>query len=189
MLQFNFEPFPHLQSERLLLRKIGAADADELFKFRSDAREMKYIDRPPARSLDETLEWIGSITGMLQRQEAITWGITLNDGKDLIGTIGFWRINAEHHRAELGYMLSAEHHRMGYMQDAFVEVLSYGFVIMKLHSIEANVNPENHASIKILERNGFVREAYFKENYFYDGKFLDSAIYSLLTPLKKVQIP
>ncbi len=57
---------------------------------------------------------------------------------------------------------------------------------MNLHSIEANVNPGNTASIKLLEKNNFTREAYFKENYFYDGKFLDTAIYSLLaTELNK----
>jgi ribosomal-protein-alanine N-acetyltransferase len=59
-------------------------------------------------------------------------------------------------------------------------VLKYGFEVLKLHSIEANVNPENIASIKLLEKNNFVREAYFRENYFYNGKFLDSAIYSLV---------
>jgi ribosomal-protein-alanine N-acetyltransferase len=59
-------------------------------------------------------------------------------------------------------------------------VLYYGFEFMKLHSVEANVNPDNTPSIKLLERNNFSREAYFKENYFYDGKFLDTVIYSLL---------
>jgi hypothetical protein len=85
MLQFNFDPFPEIESERVMLRKIGKADIDDLFKFRS----------------------------------------------------------------------------------------------------ESNVNPENQASIKFPERNGFVREAYFRENYFYDEKLPDSGIYSLLTPLKK----
>jgi ribosomal-protein-alanine N-acetyltransferase len=51
---------------------------------------------------------------------------------------------------------------------------------MNLHSIEANINPENIASRKLLEKTGFVREAYFKENYFFNGKFIDSEIYSLL---------
>jgi ribosomal-protein-alanine N-acetyltransferase len=35
--------------------------------------------------------------------------------------------------------------------------------------------------MKLLEKNGFVKEAYFKENYYYDGKFIDSIIYSLIT--------
>jgi ribosomal-protein-alanine N-acetyltransferase len=52
---------------------------------------------------------------------------------------------------------------------------------MKLHSVEANVNPANNSSIKLLKKNKFVKEAHYKENYFYDGKFLDSAVYSLLS--------
>ena len=61
-------------------------------------------------------------------------------------------------------------------------VLDYGFNTLKIHSLEANVNPGNAASIKLLERNGFVREAYYRENYYYNGHFLDSAIYSLINP-------
>jgi ribosomal-protein-alanine N-acetyltransferase len=68
------------------------------------------------------------------------------------------------------------------MREAVSEVIKYGFTVMRLHSIEANVNPDNKASIKLLEKNCFAREAYFKENYFYNGKFLDTVIYSLLAP-------
>lgn len=53
---------------------------------------------------------------------------------------------------------------------------------MKLHSIGANVNPDNVPSIKLLERNKFIREAYFKENVFYNSRFIDTVIYSLLSP-------
>jgi len=45
----------------------------------------------------------------------------------------------------------------------------------------ANVNPANLASIKLLERNNFTREGYFKESFFFNGRFLDTAIYSLVT--------
>ena len=66
------------------------------------------------------------------------------------------------------------------MQESIKEVIDYGFNVMKLHSIEANVNPDNAASIRLLERNKFKREAYYKENFYFNGKFLDTAIYSLL---------
>jgi ribosomal-protein-alanine N-acetyltransferase len=68
------------------------------------------------------------------------------------------------------------------MSEALQAVINYGFTSIKLHSITANVNPNNQPSIRLLEKNGFVREGYYKENYYYNGKFLDSAIYSLLTP-------
>ena len=68
------------------------------------------------------------------------------------------------------------------MQEAIKAVLHYGFETMKLHSVEANVNPANAASIRLLKRTGFVQEAHFKENYFSNGQFTDSLIYSLLAP-------
>jgi ribosomal-protein-alanine N-acetyltransferase len=56
----------------------------------------------------------------------------------------------------------------------------FGFKEMKLHSVEANVNPLNERSKKVLERIGFKKEAHFRENYLFNGEFLDSIIYSLL---------
>ncbi|MDQ6787925.1 MAG: GNAT family N-acetyltransferase, partial [Acidobacteriota bacterium] len=103
----------------------------------------------------------------------------------MIGTINFWKIKKENYRAEIGYMLDADYHGRGIMNEAIRAVLRFGFGEMNLHSVEANVNPDNAASIRLLEKNGFVREAYFKENYFFGGKFLDSAIYSLLAPRVK----
>jgi ribosomal-protein-alanine N-acetyltransferase len=51
---------------------------------------------------------------------------------------------------------------------------------MKLNSLEAIIDPDNHASAKVLEKNGFVKEAHLKEYEFYEGRFLDTVIYSIL---------
>ena len=68
------------------------------------------------------------------------------------------------------------------MQEPLTKVLEYGFKIVELHLVEASVNPENLSSIKLLKRNNFIREAYFKENFYYNEKFLDAAINSLINP-------
>lgn len=181
MLQLNFNPFPELFTERLLLRAISAADVKEVFQLRADKNVMQFIDRPLAQSMDDAMALINKIADGHENNENITWAITMNNQPELIGTIGFWRIDTENYRAEIGYLLHPGYQGKGLMQEAIEAVLKYGFQHMKLHSVEANVNPANYASIKLLEKNKFVKEAYFKENYFYDGKFLDSAIYSLLT--------
>ena len=49
-----------------------------------------------------------------------------------------------------------------------------------MHSIEAVIDPENIASERVLQKNGFVKEAHILENELYDGKFWDTVIYSLL---------
>ena len=184
MLETNFKPFPVLESSRLLLRQVSAADKNEVFSLRADPRVMKYIDRPIAGSMEDALELIQKIDDGLINNNGITWAITLKGSQQLVGTIGYWRIDKEHYRAEIGYLLHPDLQRKGITQEAITVILNYGFEIMKLHSVEANVNPGNEASIKLLEKNNFKREAYFKENYFYQGRFLDSAIYSLLTPFK-----
>lgn len=98
----------------------------------------------------------------------------------IIGTIGYWRMQKEHYRVEIGYILYNGYQGKGIVDEALKALIKYGFQTMQLHSIEANVNPANAASMKLLEKNGFVKEAYFKENYYYNGKFLDSVIYSLV---------
>ncbi|MES2848065.1 MAG: GNAT family protein [Bacteroidota bacterium] len=184
MLQVNFTPFPTLITGRLVLREITADDANEIFFLRSDAGLLKYLDKEPEKSVEETIGFIGRIKKNLDDNDGILWGITLKDSDVVIGSICYWRMQKEHYRAEIGYILHSAQQGKGIMDEAIKAVLQYGFETMKLHSVEANVNPANESSMKVLEKNGFVKEAYFKENYYYNGKFIDSAIYSLITPFK-----
>jgi [ribosomal protein S5]-alanine N-acetyltransferase len=182
MLLLNFIPFPFLQTPRLVLRNVTPDDAPEIFFLRSDETVLQHLDRAPITTVAEAAQFIQNIESLQQAGDGITWAITLKDTSRLIGTIAFWQIHKEHYRAEIGYALHPEQQGKGLMQEALNAVLDYGFTVMNLHSVEANVNPGNVASINLLERNGFVREGYFRENYFYNGKFLDSAIYSKLAP-------
>ncbi|HVX24831.1 MAG TPA: GNAT family N-acetyltransferase [Parafilimonas sp.] len=180
MLNLKFDPFPVLYTERLVLRNVSKNDAGSIFKLRSDKKIMQFIDRPMATTEKDALNYIGVIALALQNKSGITWAISLKDDPALIGTIGFWRIESEHYRAEIGYMLHTDFHSKGITNEAMKVVLNYGFSVMQLHSVEANIKPGNIASMKLLEKNGFVQEAYFKENYFFNGEFFDSAVYSLL---------
>ena len=174
MLEVNFNPFPLLSTERLNLRQVTKNDINEIFQLRSDTNVMQYIDRPMAKTTEDAFRFIERIENGIVQNEGITWAITLKANDALIGTIGFHKIEKENYRAEIGYMLMSNFHKKGIMQEAIISALDYGFNVMKLHSVEALINPANEASAKLLERNGFIREAYFKENYYYNGKFLDT---------------
>lgn len=181
MLDVNFDPFPELHTARLLLRKMNETDAEQFFKLRSNEKVMKHIGKKPMTSLTEALDFIKMINDLLDNNSGITWAMTLKEepGK-LIGTIGLWRLIKEHFRAEIGYMLLPEFWRKGITKEAILKVLDFGFNELKLHSVEGKITPLNIASAKVLESTGFVREAYFKEDFFFNGKFEDTAIYSLL---------
>lgn len=180
MLSVNFNPFPVLQTERLILRRITKDDAANIFMLRSNPETMKYIPRPLAKNIDDALIHINLIEDKIETNTGINWAITLKENPDFIGIIGHFAIKAEHYRAEIGYMLLPEFHNQGIVSEAVAEVVKYGFKSMKLHSIEAIIAPENLSSAKVLEKNGFIREAHLKENEYYEGKFLDTVIYSIL---------
>ncbi len=180
MINLNFNPFPVLTTERLIMRQMTKEDAADIFTLRSDASVSKYISRKPYTTMDEAAAFIDTITNGIVNNEWGYWAIALKDTNKLIGTACLWHIHVENCRAEIGYELMPAHHGKGFMLEVLPALIKYAFKTVKLHSLEANVYPDNVASIKLLEKNGFVREAYFKENFYFDGKFEDSAIYSLL---------
>ena len=180
MLAVNFHPFHNLETERLLLRRVNNNDCKEILSLRSNPETMKYIPRPLLKNEEDALAHILMIETKIQNNEGINWAITLKGNPKLIGVIGHYRIQLENYRAEIGYMILPEFNGLGIVTEAVKEVVKYGFEIMKLHSIEAVIDPDNVASANVLEKNGFVKEAHLKENEFHDGRFYDSVIYSLL---------
>lgn len=182
MLKIDLTSFPALTTSRLSLREVNENDVEDIYFLRSDPQTMRYLDRLPITSKSEALIFIKKIKEAQRKNKSLTWAISLKGEPLLIGIVCYWNIVNEHHRAEVGYTLHPAYQHRGIMHEALAAVLDYGFHRLKLHSVEANVNPENTPSIRLLERHGFTREAYFKENYFFNDKFLDSAIYSLLAP-------
>ncbi|CAN5303769.1 GNAT family N-acetyltransferase [soil metagenome] len=177
MVELNFEPFPNLQTGRLVLRKVSMDDAEALFELRTNDDAMKYINKTKPQSIAEVYELLEKMTDVSAR---IQWAVTLKQEPKLIGTIGYHIIDRVHYRAEIGYMLHPAHWNKGLMSEAISSVIDFGFKQMGLHSIEARINPENMQSGNILKKHAFIKEGYFKESYFYNDAFYDSEIYSLL---------
>jgi ribosomal-protein-alanine N-acetyltransferase len=180
MLEFNFSPFPVIETERLLLKRITNEDVKEVFELRSNPETMKYIPRPLVKNNQEAFAHIALLDENINNNTGINWGITIKGTPKLLGIIGFYRMQPENYRSEIGYMLLPEFHGKGIVPEAVKRLIEYGFKDLKLHSIEAVIAPENIASEKVLQKCGFVKEAHFKESEFYNGKFLDKVIYSLL---------
>jgi len=182
MLTVNFNPFPKLETERLVLRRLTTDDAAAVFRLRSNPETMKYVPRPLAVTVDDALGHIALIDEKINSNTGINWAITLKGNPEFIGIIGNFRIEPENYRAEIGYMLLPEFNGQGIISEAIARVVRYGFEEMRLHSIEAIIDPDNLASARVLEKNNFVKEAHLRENELYNGKFLDTVIYSIINP-------
>lgn len=179
-MKFTSEQFPQLETERLRLRAVTEDDYEMVYILRSDPEMMRFIPRPLCEDYRDALKLIRQMKQGYEQKESLNWVITLKDSDELIGTVGYVRIKSEHNRAELGYMLHSREQGKGFMKEAVSAVINYGFKIMDLHSIEAVIDPDNTASEKILLHFGFVKEGHFKENFLFEGKYLDSVCYTLL---------
>ncbi|WP_074588506.1 GNAT family N-acetyltransferase [Pedobacter antarcticus] len=181
MMEINFSPFPVLKSGRLTLREITSADVDAVFALRSDPDTMRYIPRPLAKNTEDALTLIGTFEEMLIKKECINWAITLSDNeKLLVGMICLIRIQPENFRTEVGYILHPDFRGKGIMLEAVNRIVKYAFADLKFHTLEAVIDPRNIASQKVLDAAGFIREGLFKDKVYYNGQFLDSAVYSML---------
>ena len=180
MNDLSFAPFPDLYTRRLMLRQLRPTDDKEIIVLRSDEKILQFLVIPKCNDLLEAKQFIDKINNGIDKDEWIYWGITEKNDETLIGTICLWNISKNDSRAEVGYALHPDFQGKGFMGEAMDVVLDYGFTKMDLHSIEAHVHPDNQLSINLLQKKGFIEEAHFKENVFFNGKFLDTVVYSRL---------
>lgn len=180
MLHFQFTPFPELTSSRLLFRKVTLDDIPEIIALRGNPEVMRFIPRPLVTNESEAIAHINANLEGLENNTALNWIVCLKDNPKAIGIVGFYRLKPEDYRAEIGYMLLPEYHGQGYISEAVERLIQYGFNDMQLNSIEAVIAPDNIASHRVVLKNNFEQEAFFKEYEYYEGRFLDVQIYSLL---------
>lgn len=82
--------------------------------------------------------------------------------------------------AYVGYQIGEEFSAQGYMTEALQLVLRYAFVNLKLHRLEANIQPENVASLALVKRAGFVREGYSRRYLKICGRWRDHERWAIL---------
>jgi ribosomal-protein-alanine N-acetyltransferase len=175
-----FTVFPVLETQRLVLREFRLDDAEALFKIRSDKKVLMYMDTHPHNSIADSDAMIRRITASFNERTGLNWVIEEKAAGKMIGYVCYHRLMRECSRAEIGYSLTPDKWGNGYAIESVKRLVEFGFGEMNLHSIEANVNPDNEASIRLLDKIGFKKEAHFRENYLFNGIFLDSAIYCLI---------
>jgi RimJ/RimL family protein N-acetyltransferase len=83
-------------------------------------------------------------------------------------------------QVEIGYIVSTEFQGKGYSTEAVKEVIKYLFETLRKHRITASVDPRNLKSIKLLDRIGMRKEAYFKKSIWFNNEWTDDVVYAIL---------
>ena len=180
MYQRNFLPFPKLETERLVLRKLSKEDAAAIFQLRSDQENRKYIDSPLARSLEDAQTFISEIEEGIFQNEFIYWAVdSKNKPNTLLGTICIWNFSTRSNKAEVGFELSQEFQRQGFMMEALTAVLHYAWEELQLTTIEAYTNSQNMPSQRLLKKLDFEKISVFNQEHSTKGYYYSMSVYRL----------
>ncbi len=184
---------PTLEADRVRLRQLGHADLADLHAVFSDAVAMRYWSHPPFVELDESIAYLAKIDSYRERGDLLQWGIEHIAERRIIGTTTLFAIYPEQNRAELGYILGSAYWGRGYANAALHALLTHAREGMGLRRLEADVDPRNTASLRCIERLGFVREGYCRERWVVGGEVQDAVLLGLLlrdlAPLQSAPTP
>ena len=174
--------FPVLESDCIRLRGIQETDIDALFALFSNPQVMRYWSRGPMSVQQEAIDYANTIVEGFEKRELLNWIIADIESDQMIGTCTLYEINPQHARAGLGYALMPEFWGKGLAHEAASLAISYGFLELGLHRIEADTEPNNLRSNKVLERLGFQREGLLRERFVHPDGIQDSLIFGILKP-------
>lgn len=178
----NAEPhFPTLETRRLRLREIVATDAPTLFQIHRDVDAMRWFGTDPMTTLHEAEQLVERFASWRNLPNpGIRWGIEERATGALIGSCGLFKWNRGWQACSLGYELAQPAWGQGFMQEALAATLAWGFDSMALNRIEAQVHPDNTASLKLLGKLGFVQEGLLRQAGYWLGAHRDLIQLSLL---------
>ena len=169
-----------LETERLRLRWLTAADAPGLFTVYSDALVARYLSRPAFTELAQAEKMAANALAGYADGSGVNFAIERKGEPGFMGNCMLFRFHRESRRAEIGYSMARTHWGNGYMHEALGALIDYAFGPLGLNRIEADIDPRNANSAKSLERLGFKAEGVLRERWIVAGEVSDTAYYGLL---------
>ncbi len=171
----------HLESARLVLRRLTEADVESLLAYRNDPEVARYqswssITRTQALALIQELQTVPPGTPGAGFQIAIA----LKETGQHIGDCYLHREAEETYQAEIGYTLAPAFQGQGYAREAVSRLLDFVFTDLNLHRVFARTLTYNRRSINLLARLGMRREAHFIRDYWFKEKWEDEYLYAIL---------
>ena len=151
----RFDPFPVLETDNLILRKMSPDDRDDFFAIRSDEKIHLFTDTTPDRDVSQTEQYLNQMISGADEHCWIIWAIEHRDLHQAIGSIGIWNFNESQSTAELSYSIAPAFQGKGYMKETLRRIIAYAFDELRLDALEAYTERENTPSRKLLERLHF----------------------------------
>ena len=159
-----------IRTGRLILRPARPDDLDAIHAVLSHPEAMRWWSTPPHDDIEQSRVWL---EGMIANTASGAADFIVEHDGRVIGKAGCWKA------PDVGYILHPEVWGQGLAREALGAAIDHVFATTDLDALNADVDPDNAASIRLLQRLGFVRTGAAKATWHIGGQWMDSLYYGL----------
>lgn len=177
------QPAYPIETERLVIRPLDVADAEDLAAYQSLPDVCRYIPYEP-RGREQIAERIADparTKSVLEKEgEGIWLAVERREDGRVIGDVVLIWNSEEHQCAEIGYVFNPDVQGNGYATEACRALLALAFDELKVRRVIARIDARNDTSAAVLRRLGMRQEAYLVQNEFFKGEWTDEIDFAIL---------
>jgi RimJ/RimL family protein N-acetyltransferase len=170
-----------LEGKRLLLRELRNGDAPAVWRWVGDPEAVRYV---PLGPLDRAgaEDYVGQLMREARREprDSYTLVIVERSSGEVVGSVALSIDSRMHRRAELGYIVRRDAWGRGLASEAARLVVDFAFDRLGVNRVWAVCDPDNPASIRVLEKLGMTEEGRLREDLLVHGLFRDSLLYAVV---------
>ena len=175
-----FDRSPKIETDRLILRHMKAADARDMFDYARRPEVTRYLLWAPHESLEYTRTYLKQVEHCYKQGSFHDFGVIYKENNRLIGTCGFARIDSANSTAEAGYVLNPDYWGRGLATEALCAIIRMGFEKCGFNRIESRYMAGNLASRRVMEKSGMTFEGVLRQSVFVKEDYADVGVCSIL---------
>lgn len=177
-----FTEHPRLEFKEYILRRLEIKDACDVMEIYSNEDIKRYDRLPIIRNIKGAKKTIEELSEKYYSGERIDWAIEHRQTGKVIGLFALHNISIVDSKSDIGYILNKSFTNSGIMTEVVSLMVKYLFNEIGMHKLNATININNTASIKVCESANFKIEGYSSGAWFntVDGDFVDCYIYSII---------
>lgn len=165
--------------ERIVLREYSWADLEDIRAWVTDEQITRQLGgafkKPQTREQTETY-----LRNILDGGSGANFVIADKASLRYLGQCNIMMVDSVSRKAELAFVLAAEHIGQGYGYEAGRLLIDFAFNQMNLNRVYLKVSADNLRAIRLYERLGFRHEGRLREDAYRDGKYEDTLVMGLL---------
>lgn len=171
---------PTIEGPMLRLRAMVPADRAAVFELYRDKEAVRFGFSPKMDEAADADAVIAETARLASARTLFHWGVARTTDDVIVGHATLLSLAPAHRRAEVGYSIEKSQWGRGLGTLAVELLIGFAFDTLGLRRLEADVDPRNVGSLRVLEKHGFQREGYLRKRWELAGEVQDGIFFGLL---------